>query len=108
MGVKLCQTFGLDVDKQVACVEKWRTPIKAILMAFWSAKNTSALPPNFEPYHGLKATGPWRQRRVGWEPLACTLSTDRGCQLSADSGESTVESPCTVLPDCMKFVQTIS
>ena len=43
---------------------------------------------------------PWRQRKEGWLvgrlPLTCTLSTDRGCQLSADSGESTVESPWTV------------
>ena len=50
-----------------------------------------------------------RRGLVGWEaPATCTLSTDRGCQLSADSGESTVESPWTVLPDCMKFVQKIS
>ena len=45
-------------------------------------------------------------RLIGGEPLACTLSTDRGCQLSADSGESTVESPWTVLSECMKFVES--
>ena len=74
-----------------------------LIETIWSAKNTSALPPNIEPCHGLKATGLWVEGHgleaekvgwlVGWEPLACTLSTDRGCQLSADSGESTVESP---------------
>ena len=49
--------LGLAVDLQVVCVLEF--VIIAINTAMRNAETLSALPPNFEPCHGLKATGLW-------------------------------------------------
>ena len=62
--------LGLAVDLQVVCVLEF--VIIAINTAMRNAETLSALPPNFEPCHGLKATGLWVEghgleaEKVGW------------------------------------------
>ena len=100
------------------CIEYSIEPNNTIIFMIQSDKAPqyrqyalSALPLSFGLCHWFKAGELWAWGEghggsgfVGWDPPGRTLSTVGGCQLSADSGEGTLDSLQTV-PVYLKFAQ---